>query len=962
MTTRISELTPIGSPDDADLFLLTDSSETQSKRITFSDLKDSIIDVSTFADNQALLVAALNLYNPNADGKNTLQATTLFYNGEYRDGPYFLTYANISGKPTIPTNLSQLTNSTGFVRYNTNTGKMIFDGATTITMSSDFVNEGSTNKFYTDARADARVNQLFGGLFNTYNSTFDQGDVRDSLNGQAGVFVETRVSEEETQSKTIRISDINVRSSFSVGQVLRLYGASAASSATTLTTGLTTSVQGFLTAAEGTSGYTKFSYKIVEFDIESGEISPATDPARSETIKTPVALDPTPTLEAFNTTNFIRLNFSGTPADKGIAVYRQVGNTGDYKLIAVLGRKEVDSGSWIDYHTFDYTAWSGKDASDNSYISVTHFPLTAPVSSLRGWTDKIITSIKDDANSFDLILNDWVFVNLPDGTGNLSVAISHNDTAVIRNAILTNSTAGKKSIVLNAKTYNTSQITMPNNFGLVGTSYITKIRKLPWTGGEAGTANAKLIVAANDNNATGISIVGVDLDGNFTEQFLFADSTTINKNYLLDFGIGCNSLLLDRVRITNVPAGGIYATSSVEFKMNTSEVVNSGLTDRYDYSPLIADSGQTTIITGNRFENFTGYVDVSVTNKGVVTNNIINNCGSGLFVYGSVFFLSSPNVLIGPANEYLPTPDILNSEYDLINIDLYEAAISNDDYQSTNHVYQENGAVYDLTQTDGSSSSLEYRAFFIQKTVQGVEELYGTTYTPANFTVGKRYTILSLGNTDQAQWNIAAGTSGGSYDVGSTFICAATSSGTGTATSGGVDGIQINDRPAGMDKTLGQFAFDVPSATVQSIKTAEGAYSYSTLNAANPLHQGIGWSASYRHEVTAATISGSGTWTVDAVAGLSPTYTITTLNTSYLALNQRVRFNASTHTGWSNPGGAFEGTVQSIGPEVGGERTVIIKFQGAGGGTNQLTTTLVNGTGGSLNIIDTFVLAQGRII
>jgi hypothetical protein len=149
---------------------------------------------------------------------------------------------------------------------------------------------------------------------------------------------------------------------------------------------------------------------------------------------------------------------------------------------------------------------------------------------------------------------------------------------------------------------------------------------------------------------------------------------------------------------------------------------------------------------------------------------------------------------------------------------------------------------------------------------------------------------------------------------------------------------------------------------VQSIKTAEGAYSYSTLNAANPLHQGIGWSASYRHEVTAATISGSGTWTVDAVAGLSPTYTITTLNTLYLALNQRVRFNASTHTGWSNPGGAFEGTVQSIGPEVGGERTVIIKFQGAGGGTNQLTTTLVNGTGGSLNIIDTFVLAQGRII
>ena len=82
----------------------------------------------------------------------------------------------------------------------------------------------------------------------------------------------------------------------------------------------------------------------------------------------------------------------------------------------------------------------------------------------------------------------------------------------------------------------------------------------------------------------------------------------------------------------------------------------------------------------------------------------------------------------------------------------------------------------------------------------------------------------------------------------------------------------------------------------------------------------------------------------------------------YLALNQRVRFKGSTHAGWSNPNGVFEGTVQSIGAEGAGERMVTIKFHGAGGGTNQLTTTLVSGTGGSLNIIDTFVMAQGRII
>jgi hypothetical protein len=903
------------------------------------------------------MVTALNSYNPNANGSNTLNATSLFYDGAYRTGSYFLTYTNLLGKPTIPSNLSQLTNTTGFVRYSTTTGKMIFDGATTIQMTSDFINEGNTNLFYTNARADARVNQLFGGLFNIYNSSFDQGDVRDSLSDVLATFVDTRVSGGQTQSKTIRSTDLTKRGNFSVNQVLRLYGASTAFEATANSTTLSLVVQGFQTAATGTATYTKMSYKVAEFDIESGEIS-AASAAQDVSIKTPVSLGSTATLDAFNATNFIRLSFAGTPVGKGLAVYRQVAATGDYKLIAVLGRRELDISLWLDYYTFDYTAWSGK-ASDNSFTSIVHFPLTAPTAARRGWVDKTITAITDTSNSFDITLDDFVFVNT-----NLSVSICHNDTGIIRNAILANSTAGKKSIVLNAKIYNTSQLTLPNNFGLVGTPYITKIKKLPWTGGEAGTDNAKLIVASSVTNATSISIVGIDIDGNFQNQFLFADSTAVNKNYLLDFGIGCNSLLIDKVRITSLPAGGIYATSPIQLKINTSEIVNSGLTDRYSYSPLIGDAGQTTMVTGNRFENFSRHIDLSVTNKGVFANNIVNNCGdelgSGVFIYGSVFFLSSPNILIGPAGEFLPTPDILNSEYDLINIDLYQAAAAVTLYQSPNHVYQENGAVFNLTKTDGSISNIEYRAYFISKNAQGVEEIYGTTYPSTALTPGKRYTILSPGTTN---WNTVAGTSGRIYAVGSELICATASSGTGTATSGGVDGIVINDRPGGLNKALGQFAFDIPSATVQAIKTAGGAYSNTTLKAANALHQGIGWSASYRYEVTAATISGTGTWTVDP-AGLSPTYSITTLNTQYLSLNQRVIFKGATHVGWTNANSAFEGIVVSISAETSGQRTVVIRFPGAGGGTVQINAVangLIAGTGGSLNIIDTFVMAQGRI-
>ena len=59
-----------------------------------------------------------------------------------------------------------------------------------------------------------------------------------------------------------------------------------------------------------------------------------------------------------------------------------------------------------------------------------------------------------------------------------------------------------------------------------------------------------------------------------------------------------------------------------------------------------------------------------------------------------------------------------------------------------------------------------------------------STITSGSFEVGKTYTITSLGGNSQAEWNTAAGTSGVTYAVGSTFTAATVGvSGTGTATS-----------------------------------------------------------------------------------------------------------------------------------------------------------------------------------
>jgi hypothetical protein len=214
-----------------------------------------------------------------------------------------------------------------------------------------------------------------------------------------------------------------------------------------------------------------------------------------------------------------------------------------------------------------------------------------------------------------------------------------------------------------------------------------------------------------------------------------------------------------------------------------------------------------------------------------------------------------------------------------------------------------------------------------------------------------------------------AGTSNQVYIVNSEFTCAATGSGNGKITSGGVDGITLNNRVGSLNKVLGQFGFDIPGSMVTSIKTAGQTYAYDTLLTANPLHIGMGWSTSYKHEVTAGTISGTGSWAVDpAVASGAaqtvgnPKYTMTVTGVKYLAVGSKVRFAGSTHSSWSNVNGVITGIVDSVSAESAGERTVIVSYPGGGGGNTQSSTTLANGTGGTINIIDNFVLAQGRII
>lgn len=716
MSVKFIDLNPINSPADDDIFVLTDISEGTTKHISYLDLKQSVVDTAVFAENATNIILSINNYNDGSGG-NGLNADTL----DDEDGSYYLNYANFTNTPTVPTDLSQLLNSTGFIRYDTTTSpaKLVYENNTgpsslKISVRSDNITEGVENLFYTQARVGQFLDENFAAYYSQYTSTFDETSAQNSRMDVDGTFIELDVQAQFIQSRVIELDTPDDTIYYSPDQVVRLYGASDISTAErgAVITTFSAVPAGFPTTASPTLPVIAFSYKIAEFSYENGMIGDASSEITFN-IRIPDELEESVTsiADAFNLDYFVNITFNGTPNNTGLLLYRSVAG-GDHKLFAVLGPRELEDGFYIDYMNFDYVPWSGKNEADNSYTNeVVHFPAISSSASRQGWVDRTIESV--DSVNGTITLNDFVKVN-PEA----SVEISHNDTSTLQRAINNNSTIGRRDLKLNAKTYVASELFIPSNFAINGSAYITKIIKLPWSGYEGGVPSGRVLNSVTDGGAENISLVSFDIDGNLYNQYLFAEGGDIGKNYCIDLGFGSVATLIDKVRINNVVGGGVYTPEASNINLVNSEIVNSGTTDRYNYSPLLIGGGENIIIANNRFENFTDYIDTSVTDKGVVTNNLISNCGSGLLTYGSRYYISSPNVLIGPAGEFIPTTDILNSVYDSVNITLEVGT----QYTSDVHIYQENGVAFNLLKSN--RNRLLYQLYKLSKSAAGQEALY----------------------------------------------------------------------------------------------------------------------------------------------------------------------------------------------------------------------------------------------
>ena len=535
------------------------------------------------------------------------------------------------------------------------------------------------------------------------------------------------LTETITQNIVVAAEDISF---FKTNQRVRLFRASplevdpftnlSGPPSVQLTSNLNVSAQpvGF-SAVTDPGNATPFRYRIAQMDANTGKISPSTDEITVEI--------PTDEIVEFNNNKNIQLLVSRQSPNHVILIYRKIGGEINYKLTNVLGTKDLGASlsniQWTDYYDFDLVDWSGKDATNafTENSGIVHLPITAPTQSAFGWIDTVVQSIDLDNNI--VVLGDSFYAS------DTQTTIVIDDTQLVQQKIDLGKTQNRNSLELENRTYYISQLSIPTGFTLYGQGDQTRLIKLPWSTQSNGSNAIIKVDEENYSAFENISIKNLRINGNSVNQHLTQDIAQEYLNYAV-YVYG-RDILFENLEIQNTVGGGIYTydnSITQDLTILNCEITDGALSYVYEYAPINVRESRNVKIAHNTFRNFTDAVNIGAVRIGIVSPNVVNNCGSGIFAYGASKIVLTPNVILGAASEFIQNPDVLNSEYDSVNI-LIEPNL---DFNSTQYVYQENGEFFNFRANQGRLTA------FINELIKtnNVEELgddYSQTLALTNY-------------------------------------------------------------------------------------------------------------------------------------------------------------------------------------------------------------------------------------
>ena len=523
-------------------------------------------------------------------------------------------------------------------------------------------------------------------------------------------------------------------SKFFVGERVKMFGVTADGDNVTVNDPVQTSGSNLVKITQVPStdnpNSAQYYYWQAQYDLRTGKVGRAKqiDPNGSYTLPDgPHAGIGNTVLESFNDSFHNALTLRRSDDDHGILIYRQIADKGadnnanasDAKLIAVLGQKELgfvtDDINWIDYGVYEQPFWTAKGTvneflgSDTSTTETNqiHFPTVASTitsSKRRGWEIGEVVAVGVDEGDDPFIKVAGKFSTNDDTgfAGSTSVKVVHDNTKALSDVINSTIQSGGNYLSLPSGTYLTNKLVIPTQFTLTGNGKNTIVKQQYYATdansvGSGGAAENDLafngnLISVNTLTPTDMTVSNITFDGNSSNNLLY---DLDNDNNLLDFE-GGTSMLFKDIEIRNSPGGGLYARDSKRISIENSTIVDGGQTDRYNIRPLDVQNSETVRVNDCLFENFAGPLDVSATTVVSTGGNIIRNCGSGIDAYATGKITTTSNVILGPADEFIASPDIYDTDFDSINISI-EAGKT---FEGPQLLYVEDGQGKDLSLVD----------------------------------------------------------------------------------------------------------------------------------------------------------------------------------------------------------------------------------------------------------------------